>query len=162
MGVDEPAQGSATRHDGIAFGCGLLVFIASFLPWYQVTLAGGPAESGVTGTYNAWHGLAGLGLILLLFSLVVAAAEPFAGDVFPPLPIRLLTAALACVGAALVILRSLNLPSVDIPGAQVGLRWGGWVLIVLVVLQAMISILRVVHAGDVSRDEPIVPNLPSA
>jgi hypothetical protein len=36
------------------------------------------------------------------------------------------------------------------------------VLIVLVVLQAMISILRVVHAGDVERDEPVVPDVPSA
>lgn len=162
MAVDEPAPGSATRHDAVAFGCGLLVFIASFLPWYQVSLGGGPAESGVTGTYNAWHGLAGVGLILLLFSLVVAAAEPFAGDAFPPLPIRLLAAALACAGAALVVVRSLKLPNVDVPGAEVSLRWGGWVLIVLVILQAMISILRVVHAGDVGRDEPVVPNVPSA
>lgn len=162
MAVDEPAPGSAARHDGAAFGCGLLVFVASFLPWYQVTLAGGPAESGVTGTYDAWHGIAGVGLILLLFSLVVIAAEPFAGDGFPPLLARLLSALLACVGAALVVARSLKLPGVDIPGAAVGLRWGGWVLVVLVVLQAMLSVLRVVHAGEVKRDEPVVPNVPSA
>jgi hypothetical protein len=162
MATQANESGSSDRHDAIAFGCGFLVFIASFLPWYGVTLSGGPAEAGLTGTFNAWHGLAGVGLILLLFSLVATAAEPFLGDAVPALPLRIGAAVLACVGAALVIIRSFSLPKVDVPGADVSLRWGGWVLIVLVVLQAMISVLRVVHAGDVERDEPVVPDVPSA
>lgn len=146
MSVLEPESYSVPRRDLVALVCGLLVFIASFLPWYGVSLAG-PAESGATGTYNAWHGIAGVGLILLLFSLVVTAAEPYVSEGAAPRALKLAAAVLAVVGAALVVIRSFDLPSVDIPGATVGLRWGGWVLIVLVVVQAVVSVMRVVRAG---------------
>jgi hypothetical protein len=152
MSLPESESYSVARHDVIALLSGLLVFVASFLPWYSVTFGGGPAETGVTGTVNAWHGLAGIGLILLLFSLVVTAAEPYFGDDrSTPLPASIAASVLACVGALFVVIRSLDLPSVAVPGASVGLRWGGWVLIVLVVVQALISVLRVVHAGDRDR-----------
>jgi uncharacterized membrane protein len=148
MSVSEPEFYAANRHDLVAFGAGVLVFLASFLPWYGEKFNGTLAESGVNGTTDAWHGLAGIGLILLLLSLVVTAAEPFVRDGRPVLPVGIAAAALACVGAVLVVIRSLDLPSANVPGATVALRWGGWTLLVLVVVQAMISVLRVVHAGD--------------
>ncbi|HEX4015303.1 MAG TPA: hypothetical protein VHX15_01075 [Frankiaceae bacterium] len=152
MALPEPDGYSVPRHDVIALVSGLLVFVASFLPWYALTFEGGPAESGVTGSFNAWHGLAGIGLILMLFSLVVTAAEPYFGeDGSTPLPVSIVAAVLACVGALLVVIRSLDLPTPDVPGVSAGLRWGGWILILLVVLQALISVLRVVHVGDPER-----------
>lgn len=148
MAFDEPEHRPADRHDLIAVGAGILVFLASFLPWYGVKFDGSLAETGVNGTTDAWHGLAGIGVILLLFSLVVTAAEPFGGEEMPRLPLRIAAAALACVGALFVVIRSFDLPNSSVPGANVGLRWGGWVLLVLVVIQALISVLRVVHSGD--------------
>jgi hypothetical protein len=150
------------RNDGTVLVSGVLVFVASFLPWYGVSFPGA-AEAGVTGTTNAWHGLAGLGLILLLFSLVVAAAGPFFGPNVPRLAANLAAAVLACVGAALVLIRSVSLPTVDVPGAHVGLKWGGWVLIILVVVQAALSVLRATRPPEVKADdEPVVPDVPSA
>jgi hypothetical protein len=148
MAFDEPEHRPTDRHDLIAVGAGILVFVASFLPWYGVKFEGSVAESGVNGTVDAWHGLAGVGLILLLFSLVVTAAEPFGGEEMPRLPVRIAAAVLACAGALFVVIRSFDLPGSDVPGASVGLRWGGWILVVLVVAQALISALRVVHSGD--------------
>ena len=152
MSIPEPEAFTVSRHDLVALVSGLLVFVASFLPWYALTFEGGPAETGVTGSFNAWHGVAGIGLILLLSSLVVTAAEPYFGDDgSTPLSMSIAAAVLACVGALLVVIRSLHLPTVDVPGVTAGLRWGGWILMVLVVLQAMISVLRVVHARDGER-----------
>jgi hypothetical protein len=120
---------------------GVLIFIASFLPYYGAEFEG-VAEAGVTGTYNAWHGLTAAGLLLVLFSLVVTAAGPMLGDDAPTRPLAIASAALAGLGAVLVVVRSFDLPSVDIPGVSVSLRWGGWVLIVLVVVHAAICIYR--------------------
>ena len=141
-----------SRHELPAIICGLLVFVVSFLPWYGVSFDGGSAEAGVTGTYNAWHGLAGVGLIVVLLSLVVTAAEPFFGETMPPVALPLTAAVLSVVGAALVVVKSFNLPSVDIPNTTTSLRWGGWVLIVVLVLQVLVSVLRVVHANDAPPD----------
>lgn len=145
---DPEVPAGMSRHDLVAVGLGVLVFIASFLPWYGVKFDGGLAESGVNGSVDAWHGLAGIGVILLLFSAVATAAEPMLGE---DRPVRLgpvIAALLACVGAAFVLIKSLSLPTPLVPGATVGLQWGGWILLVLVVLEALVSLLRVVHAGD--------------
>ena len=148
----EEDHASMSRHDLVAVGAGFLVFVASFLPWYGVTFNGGQAESGVNGSVDAWHGLAGIGVILLLFSAVATAAEPMLlGENRPPRLVPAIAAVLACVGAAFVIIKSLALPNALVPGATVSLRWGGWVLLVVVVVQALVSVLRVVHAGDDKR-----------
>jgi hypothetical protein len=148
----EQESATLSRHDLAMVGVGVLVFIASFLPWYGVTFSGGNAETGVTGSVDAWHGLAGLGVILLLFGAVAAAAEPMVlGEDWPPRLVPVVSALLACLGAAFVVIKSLSLPTSDVPGASIGLRWGGWILLVLVVVEALISVLRVVHAGDEPR-----------
>lgn len=146
MSLAEPDAYSVPRHDVVALAAGLLVFVASFLPWYGVTFEG-PAETGLTGTFNAWHGLAGVGLILLLSSMVVTAAEPvFAGEDARKLPLSIVASVMACAGALLVIVKSFSLPDPGVPDAEVGLRWGGWLLMALVAVQALVSVLRVVHA----------------
>jgi hypothetical protein len=145
---DPEVPASMSRHDLVAVGAGVLVFIASFLPWYGVKFDGGVAESGINGSVDAWHGLAGIGVILLLFSAVATAAEPMLGEDRPPWLMPAVAALLACVGAAFVVIKSFSLPSALVPGATVGLQWGGYILLVLVVVQALVSVLRVVHSGD--------------
>jgi hypothetical protein len=132
------------RHEQVALGSGLLVFIASFLPWYGVSL--GPLSE----TFTAWHGLAAVGLILLLLAFVATAAEVFARDSLPALPVSypVVEAGLASLGAIFVIIKSFDLPSGSALGVDVGLRWGGWILIILTIVQAGISVLRAVHAND--------------
>jgi len=145
---EEPEHRQAAGSELALLATGILTFIASFLPWYSNDFKGGLAETGVTGTYNAWHGLAAAGLLLVLFSLVVTAAGPLLGEDAPTRPLAIAAAALACAGAALVIARSLALPDPHIQGVTASLRWGGWVLIVVVLAHAAISVLRVVHAND--------------
>lgn len=134
--------------DRVIAGGAAVAFIASFLPWYGATFQGGPAEAGVTGTYNAWHGLAAAGLLLVLFSLVVTASGPLLGEDAPSRPLAMAAAALATVGAGLVVVRSFDLPNPDIPGVSVGLRWGGWILIVLVVVHAAICLYRALRSEE--------------
>ncbi|HWA67089.1 MAG TPA: DUF5336 domain-containing protein [Mycobacteriales bacterium] len=145
---DPEMSAPMSRHDLVAVGAGVLVFIASFLPWYGVKFDGGLAESGVNGSVDAWHGLAGVGVILLLFSAVATAAEPMLGEERPRWLGPIVAAVLACLGAAFVLLKSFSLPTPLVAGATTHLEWGGWILVVLVVIEALVSVLRVVHAGD--------------
>ncbi|HVX68245.1 MAG TPA: hypothetical protein VHA79_00985 [Mycobacteriales bacterium] len=148
MTFEEPEYRPASRSEMALVVTGVLVFIASFLPWYGVTFEGGLAEAGVTGTYNAWHGLTAAGLLLVLLSLVVTASGPMLGEDAPSRPLSIAAAALAAVGAVLVVVRSFDLPDLGIPGATSSLKWGGWILIVLVVLHAAICVYRAVRSQE--------------
>lgn len=128
---------------------GVLIFIGAFLPWYGVSFEGGEAEAGITGTFNAWHGRAGAGVLLVLFSLVAAAGTPFFGEDTSARPLAIVTAVLAVAGAVLFLQQSFALPDPDIPGVSVGLRWGGWILVVLTVAHALISVWRALQAREV-------------
>jgi hypothetical protein len=147
---------SMPRNDLIVLGSGLLVFIVSlFFPWYGVKFTGAAsALSGLGGaseTTNAWHGLAAFGLILLLLALLVVAAQVFAGNALPEIPVgySVIAAGLSVLGALFVIIKSFDLPSASgFPGLSVGLRWGGWVLLVLVVVQAAFSVIRALSSGE--------------
>jgi len=147
-------------HDQIALGSGVLVFVASFFPWHGAKITDA-LSLGVSGgsTTDAWHGLAAFGLILSLLALVVTAAELLASDGLPALPISyaIIAAGFACLGALFVVIKTVDLPTAGGPGFSVGLRWGGWALIVLIVAQAVISVLRVVHAGDSKTGVPSAP-----
>ena len=144
MSSSTPDFKALSRHDQIALGAGVLVFIASFLPWYGASFAG----SSVSVT--AWHGLAAFGLILLLLALVLTAAELFAKDSLPELPVSypVVEAGLAGLGALFVIIKSFNLPSGGAFGVDYGLRWGGYILIILTIVQTGINVLRAMHAND--------------
>jgi hypothetical protein len=144
----ESERPSRSRHDVALIVTGVLVFIAAFQPWYGVSFSGGEAEAGVTGTFNAWHGRAGAGVLLVLFSLVAAAGAPFFGEDTSPRPLAIVTSLLAVAGAALFLQQSFALPDSDIEGVSVSLRWGGWTLVVLTIVHATISVLRAVHATD--------------
>jgi hypothetical protein len=165
MSSSTPDFKAMPRHDQLILGCGVLVFIASFLPWYGVKFKGFGGFSGGSSTTDAWHGLAAFGLVLLLASLIVTAAEIFAKDSLPAAPVSyaIIAAGLACLGALFVIIKSFDLPSGGGPGFSVGLRWGGWLLLILVVVQAVLNLLKVVHANDAAPAAPsAAPEAPPA
>jgi hypothetical protein len=147
-----PDLKSLPRNDLIVLGSGVLVFIVSlFFPWYGVKFKG--VLSGFSPgntTTNAWHGLAAFGLILLLFGLFVVAAQIFAGSALPEIPIgySMIAAGLSVLGALFVIIKSFDLPSGSSFDASVGLRWGGWLLIILVLVQAVFSVIRALASGE--------------
>jgi hypothetical protein len=150
-----PDLKSLPRNDLIVLGSGILVFIAGlFFPWYGVKFTGSAAAlAGIAGgsqTTNAWHGLAALGLVLLLLALLVVAAQVFAGSALPEVPVgySFIAAGLSVLGALFVIIKSFDLPSASFPGLSVGLRWGGWVLIILVIVQAAFSVIRALASGE--------------
>jgi hypothetical protein len=155
MSSSTPDFKALSRHDQIAVGSGVLVFIASFLPWY------GASGGGVSVSVTAWHGLAAFGLVLLLLSLFTTAAELFAKDSLPDLPVSypMVEAGLAALGALFVIIKSFDLPSGGAFGVDYGLRWGGYILIVLTIVQAGINVMRALHAGDggASSNPPAAP-----
>ncbi|HVT65511.1 MAG TPA: hypothetical protein VHD81_10170 [Mycobacteriales bacterium] len=146
MTFEEPMHHQASRSEMALLATGVLSFIASFFPWYSATFAGDVAELGVTGTYNAWHGLMAVGILLVLFSLVVTASGPLLGEEPPPRGLAISAALLACAGAVLVLVKSFDLPSLDIPGVTAHLRWGGWLLIALVLVHAVLCLVRAVQA----------------
>jgi hypothetical protein len=145
---------SLPRNDLIVLGSGVLVFIVSlFFPWYGVKFKGATAALdgfGGSSTTNAWHGLAAFGLILLLLGLFVVAAQIFAAGALPELPVgyAMIAAGLSSLGALFVIIKSFDLPSGSAIGFSVGLRWGGWLLIILVLVQAVFSVIRALSSGE--------------
>jgi hypothetical protein len=139
-----------SRHDQIALGSGVAVFIASFLPWY------GASFLGQSTSVTAWHELAAFGMVLLVLALLMVAAELFARDSLPSLPVSypVVEAGLSGLGALFVIIKSFDLPSGGAGGIDYGLRWGGYILIVLSIVFAGINVLRALHADDGSVGTP--------
>jgi hypothetical protein len=148
----QPDLRSLPRNEQLFLGAGVLVFIASFLPWYGVSynLSFAGVKSSGSASINAWHSYATLGLLLILAATVVAAVMVFAADSLPEMPVswNVVVMGLSVVGALLVVIRSLNLPSASGPGSSVGLRWGGWVLLIACVAHAVLAVLRMRAAGE--------------
>ena len=140
------------RNEQLFLGAGALVFMASFLPWYGVSynfnFAG--VKSSGSASINAWHSYATLGLLLILAATIVAAVMAFAAGSLPEIPMswNVVVMGLSVVGALLVVIRSLDLPSASGPGASVGLRWGGWILLIACVAHAVLAVLRMRAAGE--------------
>jgi hypothetical protein len=142
---------SLPRNDLIVLVSGVLVFIVSlFFPYYGASIKETvPGFSGSTST-NAWHGLAAFGLILLLLALILVAVQVFAAGSLPDVPLgyAMIAAGLAVLGALCVIIKSFDLPSGSGFGVSYGLRWGGWLLMILVIVQAVFSILRALSSDE--------------
>lgn len=136
------------RNDQLFIGLGLLVLIASFLPWYGVSfsLAG---FSGGDSTW-AWHGLAATGLILMLLATGLVVVELFTDTTLPELKVswNVVVVVLDALGAVFIVIRSFDLPSKAVPGFSAGLRWGGWILIIAAVAQVVVAVLRFRESGE--------------
>lgn len=140
------------RNDQLFLGAGVLVFIASFLPWYGVSynLSFAGVKSSGSASINAWHSYATLGLLLILAATIIAAVMVLSANTLPELGVswNVVVMGLSVAGALLVVIRSLNLPSASGPGASVGLRWGGWVLLIACVAHAVLAVMRMRASGE--------------
>jgi len=140
------------RNDQVFLGLGLLILIASFLPWYGASYSASFAGQSISGSAseNAWHSYAALGLLLMLAATVLVAVEVLTDATMPALRVswNVVVVVLDVVGAVLIIIRSLDLPSASAPGFSVGLRWGGWILIIAAVAQVVFAALRFRASGE--------------
>ena len=84
-----------SRNDKGLIGAGIVVFIASFLPYY------GASAGPYSVSTNAWTGYATFGLLLLFIAAGVSALRVFGNAAMPKLPLglNLIVAALSAIGA---------------------------------------------------------------
>jgi len=143
---------SLSRNDQAFIGLGVLVLIASFLPWYGTTVSGKLLGRGfnVSSTTHAWHGWAALGLILMLLATALVVEQLFPDSKLPALKVswNVVVLGLDALGALLIIIRSFTLPSADGVGVSTGLRWGGWILMIAAVAQVAVALMRFRASGD--------------
>ncbi|MBV9097824.1 MAG: hypothetical protein JO079_07185 [Frankiaceae bacterium] len=137
---------SLPRNDLAFLGLGLLVLVASFLPWYGTHLslaAAGIKVSKSTSTW-AWHRWTALGVLLVLIATAIVALQRFGEEDLPELkvPWNVVVLGIDAVGALLIVVKSLDQPSVHNGALTAGLRWGAWVLIVAALAHVAVAALR--------------------
>ncbi len=140
------------RQDQAFLGLGVLILILSFLPWYGVDVSANVLGTHVNSSWstNAWHGWAALGLVLMLIATAIVATELLSETKLPELRVSwaIVVLALDVLGGLLLVIRSFNLPSASGTGYSVGLRWGGWLLVLAAIAQVVVAALRFRASGE--------------
>lgn len=98
----------------IAAGGALVLVIALFFPWYDVTVKG----LGATGSATAWEAFGFIDILLLLVSvLVIGVVVAKAADALPALPVApgQLVAAAGAIALLLILYRLVDAPGFDVP-----------------------------------------------
>lgn len=123
----------ATLSDRGVLCSGAAVLVTSFLPYIGVAL-GGFSEST-----TAWTSFAVLGLLLMLAVSVVAGLRMFANLRLPSVPggWSLYLTIASALGVLLVILRALTAGGAF--GALVSVQWGGYLLFIAGIAQAVFA-----------------------
>jgi len=152
--MSEPTPPPATQPveraplDVAAVIVGGVFFVLSFvLPYWGAT-------GLITGTVNAWHDWDFLAMVLLLAATVLLAVRVFAAENLPDVSFgyRWLAAGIGAVGFVIFLIRTLTLPSAnDQLGDSIGVRWGGWVD---VILYAAFVVLTVLAAREAEGNSP--------
>jgi hypothetical protein len=136
------------RNDQAVLGLGILAFIASFFPFYGVTvnIAGFKGSSSI----STWHSYAVLGILLILAATILAAVQVFAASSLPSMPVSVnfLVAGLSALGTLLIIIRGFTYDTASGPGGSVGLKWGAYVVMILCLAQVVFAFLRLRASGD--------------
>jgi hypothetical protein len=134
-----------SRNDKGLIGAGIVVFIASFLPYW------GWSGKGL-GSYStsAWTGYAVLGLLLLFIAAGLSAARVVGNANLPKLPLgpNLIVAGLSALGALLVILRGFTYPHASIAGASLGVKWGGYILMIAAIVQTVFAVMNFMASAE--------------
>lgn len=134
------------RLDQVALGAGVLGLIVSlFFPFYGSSVKGFGG-----GSINAWHSYAAFGMLLVLIGTVAVAARLFAAAAIPKMPvgINLLTVALLGLGTILVIIRGFSYPSGSGGGYSYGVKWGGYLLYIILIAETVASFLVFKASGE--------------
>jgi hypothetical protein len=143
---------SLPRNDQLFLGLGVLVLITSFLPWYGSSYSTSFLGRHIDGSYstNAWHGLAAFGIILMLIATALVLVQLMTDTTLPELRVswNIVIIALDALGALFIIIKSFDLPHGSVAGISIGLRWGGWLLILAAVAQVVVGGLRFRESGE--------------
>lgn len=142
------------RMDQVVLGTGVLGLIVSlFFPIWGVSVSV-KGFGGASNSINAWHGFAAFGMLLVLVATAIAAVRVFAAASLPKMPIgvNLLTFALSALGAVIVIIRELTYPHVSAPGYSYGVKWGGYLLFLLLIAQAVAAFMLFRSSGEAMPD----------
>jgi hypothetical protein len=136
------------RNDLAVMIAGVVAFIASFLPYWGITVKSGvPGFSG-SSSISAWHSYATLGLLLLFAAAIIIAIKTFASLPTMPIGIHVLAAALAAVGTLLVIIRAFTIDSLDLPGISAGVKWGAYILFIAGIAETVFALLGMRESGE--------------
>ena len=130
----KPDLGSLSENERGALWAGVAVLVLSFLPWYvRVTFDG----KGDPLSTSAWTSFATVGVVFMLAAAALVVTLAVSEDSLPKvIPWHLVSAILAVLGAVLVILRALT-AGTDVPGANVGPGWSGWLLFLAAITLAI-------------------------
>jgi len=137
-----------SRNDKGVVGAGIVAFIASFLPYYGVSYNfAGIHESA---SVNAWHGYAVLGLLFVFAAAGIVAARVFANVNLPQLPVgvNLAVTALAAIGTLLIVIRGFTYPHASGVGGSVGVKWGGYVLFIVCIVETVFAAMNFRESGE--------------
>lgn len=137
------------RNDLAVMGAGAAVFIFSLLPYYGFSY-NVKGIGGASASFTAWHGFALLGVLLLLAAAGIVAARVFGGVTLPTLPVgwHVVVAGLAGLGTLLVILRALTYPHASGFGGSYGVRWGGYLLFLAAIVEAVFAVMALRESGE--------------
>lgn len=136
------------RNDQAVLAAGVLVFIASFFPFYGASIHAGGFDN--SSSVTSWHSYATLAILLVLAATAVAAVQVFAGSSLPESPVSwsLVVLGLSGLGTLLYIIRAFTLDSGSVGGFSYGLKWGAYVTMILMIVQVVFAALRVRESGE--------------
>jgi hypothetical protein len=127
---------------------GVAALLFSFMPYWGVSYKG--LGAGLGGSINAWHGLAFLGCLMIFAAAGIVAARVFGGVTLPTLPVGwyVIVAGLAGLGTLIVLVRGLTYPHASGLGASVGMKWGGYILVVAGIVEAVFAVMALRDSGE--------------
>lgn len=115
----------AHKFDLAQIGLGLLMLIASLMPFYSYSVTGGAGafKIDVSESVNAWHGFFGwFGVLLAVVAAGVLAASLFAKVAIPSM--RLIVLGLFAASAVCLIIALFVVPGGDVEGLGIGFSSG--------------------------------------
>jgi hypothetical protein len=143
-----PGVQEINRNDLGVMGAGVLAFIASFLPYWGVSVKSSvPGFSG-SSSVSAWHSYATLGLLLIFAAAILIAVKTFASLPTMPVGIHVLAAVLAALGTLLVIIRAFTINNVNLPGLSSGVKWGAYILFIAGIAEVVFALLGMRESGE--------------
>jgi len=143
------------RTEQVLAGAGLLLFIASFFPWFSYTLGLGDV-GGYSGSENAWSDPSGFNdwfPILLLFVYAIVLALPAFGvavnapQLASPVNRAFIGLVLSALAVLLFAIQGLTYPSIPAGYGSAGPGWGYYVGLVLALAAGAQSYLGFTQQG---------------
>lgn len=140
------------RNDQLFLGLGVLVLLTSFLPWYgyDLSVSAGGRTLSTSWSETAWTGLVAFGLTLMLVATVLVLVQLVTTATLPEIGVswNVVVLGLDALGALFVVIKSFTVSHGSVLGASYGLRWGGWILVVVAIAQVVVGALRFRESGE--------------